>query len=65
MQLDLGHHVGMLCQQKGDVKISAASRIKKMHPAIRRPPFTERGLRPIATITDYHDQNQEFQKLLG
>jgi hypothetical protein len=39
--------------------------ILSMPNAIRRPPFTERGLRPIATITDYHDQSQEFQKLLG
>ena len=36
-----------------------------MPNAIRRPPFTERVLCPIATITDYHDQNREFHKLLG
>jgi hypothetical protein len=33
--------------------------------AIRRTLVTERVLRPIATITDYHDQIREFHKLLG
>jgi hypothetical protein len=33
--------------------------------AIRRHSVTERVLRPIATITDYHEQIREFQKLLG
>ena len=33
--------------------------------AVRRPLVTERVLRPIATITDYHDQIREFHKLLG
>jgi len=32
---------------------------------IPRLPVTERVLRPIATITDYHDQIREFHKLLG
>jgi DNA-binding transcriptional MocR family regulator len=31
----------------------------------RQPPVTERVLRPIATITDCHDQIREFHKLLG
>jgi hypothetical protein len=31
----------------------------------RQPPVTERVLRPIATITDRHDQIREFHKLLG
>ena len=31
----------------------------------RQPPVTERVLRPIATITGYHDRNREFHKLLG
>jgi hypothetical protein len=35
-------------------------KIVSMPAAVHRPPFTERVLRPIATITDYHDQNQEF-----
>jgi hypothetical protein len=30
-----------------------------------RSRVTERVLRPIATITDYHDQIREFHKLLG
>jgi hypothetical protein len=30
-----------------------------------RSPVTERVLRPIATITDYHDQVRRFHKLLG
>lgn len=30
----------------------------------RQPPVTERVLRPIATITDYHEQIREFHKLL-
>jgi len=38
--------------------------ILSMPSAVRRRPFTERVLRPIANITDYHDQNLEFQKLL-
>ena len=33
--------------------------------AVRRPLVTERVLRPIATITDYHDQIREFHKLLS
>jgi hypothetical protein len=33
--------------------------------AVRRPLVTERVLRPIATITDYHDQIREFHKFLG
>jgi hypothetical protein len=33
--------------------------------AIRRTLVTERVLRPIAIITDYHDQIREFPKLLG
>jgi hypothetical protein len=33
--------------------------------AVRRPLVTERVLRPIATITDYHDQIREFHKVLG
>jgi hypothetical protein len=33
--------------------------------AVRRPLVTERVLRPIATITDYHNQIREFHKLLG
>ena len=32
--------------------------------AVRRPPITERVLRPIATINDYHDQVREFHLLL-
>jgi hypothetical protein len=33
--------------------------------ADRQPPVTERVLRPIAIITDCHDQIREFHKLLG
>ena len=33
--------------------------------ADRQSPVTERVLRPIATITDCHDQIPEFHKLLG
>jgi hypothetical protein len=33
--------------------------------AVRRPLVTERVLRPIATVTDYHDQIREFHKLLS
>jgi hypothetical protein len=39
-------------------------KILSMPKVVRRPLLTERGLRPIATITDYHDQIREFHKLL-
>ena len=38
--------------------------ILSMPKVVRRPLLTERVLRPIATITDYHDQIREFHKLL-
>jgi len=39
-------------------------RILSMPNAIRRPPFSERVLRPIATMSDSCEQRREFQKLL-
>jgi len=39
-------------------------KILSMPKVVRRPLLTERVLRPIATITDYHDQIREFHKLL-
>jgi len=38
--------------------------IQSMPETHRRPPVTERTLRPIGTITDYRDQLREFHKFL-
>ncbi len=38
--------------------------ILSMPDGVRRPPVTERMLRPIEAITDYRDQLREFHKLL-
>ena len=38
--------------------------IQSMPETHRRPPVTERTLRPIGTITDYRDQLREFHKYL-
>ena len=39
-------------------------RILSMPNAVRRPPFSERVLRPIETMSDPREQRREFQKLL-
>jgi len=39
--------------------------IQSMPETHRRPPVTERTLRPIESISDCRDQLREFQKLLA
>ncbi len=43
----------------------AQEKILSMPKVVQKPSITERVLRPIATITDPHDQIREFHKLLG
>jgi len=41
------------------------NRIVTLPKSVRPSSVTERLIRPITAITDYHDQIREFQKLLG
>ena len=41
------------------------NRIVTLPKSVRPSSVTERYIRPITAITDYHDQIREFQKLLG
>lgn len=54
------HIMGML---RLDPQIQ--EQIQSIPDGVHRSSLTERMLRPITAITDYHDQNLEFQKLLG
>jgi hypothetical protein len=58
---------GRVTQIMGMLRLAPKIReeILSMPAVVHRPPLTERALRPIATINDYHGQNQEFHKLLG
>jgi hypothetical protein len=54
-------------QVMGMLRLAPAIREKILSQpnAVLRPPVTERLLRPIAIITNYHDQIREFHRLLG
>lgn len=44
---------------------AASEQIATLPNSVRPSPVTERLIRPITAITDFHDQIREFQKLLG
>jgi hypothetical protein len=70
-QAEIAHREGItrarVNQVLGLLRLEAQIRdqILSMPDATHEPLITERVLRPIATINDYHDQIREFHKLLG